>query len=119
MVGETTQRWRSWLFEPNRPPGFSASSWSPPVSTLPYRLHWRLGLSSEPHGSLNTSPLPGKTEWAWKCTAGGFPVDFQAAVAGTAVSLLIELAASKSPFAAAHPFTTTLSTIAAPRVPES
>src|SRR5262245_35510052 len=87
--------------------------------TVPYRLHWRFGLSRPPHGSSNTNPWPGITECAWKYTAGGFPVDFQAVVASTAGSLLIVSTASKSPFAVDHPFTTTLSTIAAPRVPES
>src|SRR5437867_3425680 len=49
---------------------------------------------------------------------GGFPVDFHALVAAVPVSLLIEPLASKSPFAAAQALTTTLSTIAAPLVPD-
>src|SRR5262245_851207 len=119
MVGEASQRCRSCVLDPNRPPSFSAASWSPAVTIFPYRLHRRFTLSWPPHGSLNARPCPGFTECAWKYTPGGLPVDFQVLVALTPVSLLIDVEASKLPFAAAHAFTTTLSTIAAPRVPES
>src|SRR5439155_20214284 len=85
-----------------------------------YRLHWRLGLSTPPHGSLKASV---ESECTWKYTAGGLPVDFQALSADTTVSLLmapVPVTFSKSPSAAdAWPVQVTLSRIAAPRVPES
>src|SRR5258708_874002 len=83
-------------------------------------LHWRFGLSTLPHGSLKASV---ESEWTWKYTAGGLRVDFKPFNAATAVSLLIApvpAALSKSPSEAEPwPVHTTLSRIAAPRVPES
>src|SRR5215831_14291008 len=119
MVGEATHICWSWSLPPKLPPALSALSWFPDTSTLPYMLQDRTGASSEPHGSSNSRNAVWRLS-RWNHEAGGFPVDFHAALAATALSLLTSPALSNPSVSPVEPMplTDTSSMIAAPAVPE-